>query len=605
MKKLRKAGALLIALVLALGMSVTVMAASLNTTTASLSIAGATAETVSVVTSTSTVTITGIPVEAITAGNYEVSAADLDFATYQIAYATYDSDSNSLEYHLTSWAYAALVTSGKYADEDAAIEALVASKLIGGTADGSTDGTSATEQSEILNTLAVYVASAGSLTPAKDTSVTSDPLTWTVNSSGLTADSVTNGTTATASLPVGAYLVLPSSSNMVFLNMLVSVDTSATTGTAATGWALASHGAVLKGNLVTLEKTVTDDSTRNTMVSDGDTAQAQVGDTLYYSITVDVPKFAANSTDIVYKVTDTPTNMSIDLSSVVVTASDGTELKAGVNYEKSLSGTQLVVDFSKYYMSTFYNSDTGIYPYDEVTITYEAELLSTAVTTGNENTAVLTYGNETNSEKATKDTAIVYTYQLELIKYGEDDDTPLSDASFKIYTLSDGTTKNYLDFVQNSERNYTVADNDDSPTVDYFTTDSYGEVTLIGLDAGVDYYIEEYKAPSNYSLNTNYLKFNITGATDSSSGDLTGAISSVSSTEYTKSGEAVTSGGSWSIGVSTTNSASLTLTLSDTKLISLPSTGGPGTILFTIIGCAVMISVAGLYIRYRRRTQSE
>ena len=43
--------------------------------------------------------------------------------------------------------------------------------------------------------------------------------------------------------------------------------------------------------------------------------------------------------------------------------------------------------------------------------------------------------------------------------------------------------------------------------------------------------------------------------------------------------------------------------MNDTKLASLPSTGGIGTTIFTVGGCAIMIAAAGLYFSLRRRTE--
>ena len=43
--------------------------------------------------------------------------------------------------------------------------------------------------------------------------------------------------------------------------------------------------------------------------------------------------------------------------------------------------------------------------------------------------------------------------------------------------------------------------------------------------------------------------------------------------------------------------------LNDTKLSALPSTGGIGTTIFTIGGCAIMIVAAGLFFATRRKTQ--
>ena len=42
-------------------------------------------------------------------------------------------------------------------------------------------------------------------------------------------------------------------------------------------------------------------------------------------------------------------------------------------------------------------------------------------------------------------------------------------------------------------------------------------------------------------------------------------------------------------------------TLANTKLSSLPSTGGIGTTIFTIGGCVIMIAAAGLFFASRRK----
>lgn len=46
-------------------------------------------------------------------------------------------------------------------------------------------------------------------------------------------------------------------------------------------------------------------------------------------------------------------------------------------------------------------------------------------------------------------------------------------------------------------------------------------------------------------------------------------------------------------------------TMADTKLANLPSTGGIGTTIFTIGGCAIMIAAAGLYFASRRKQENK
>ena len=43
------------------------------------------------------------------------------------------------------------------------------------------------------------------------------------------------------------------------------------------------------------------------------------------------------------------------------------------------------------------------------------------------------------------------------------------------------------------------------------------------------------------------------------------------------------------------------ISVEDTKVSSLPETGGMGTTLFTIAGCVIMISAAGLFFATRKK----
>ena len=52
----------------------------------------------------------------------------------------------------------------------------------------------------------------------------------------------------------------------------------------------------------------------------------------------------------------------------------------------------------------------------------------------------------------------------------------------------------------------------------------------------------------------------------------------------------------------TERNVSVTGSLTDTKLSSLPSTGGIGTTIFTIGGCVVMIAAAGLFFATRKKS---
>ena len=116
-KMWKKVMTIILALVMTLGLGTSVQAAALNSGEN---------------TNSTNVTITGLPADKT-----------VTFATYQVIKTKFDTAANELTYQLTDWAKAVLVTGGK--TEDAVIEDI--SKL-------NTDGTSATEQHDIVNQLA-------------------------------------------------------------------------------------------------------------------------------------------------------------------------------------------------------------------------------------------------------------------------------------------------------------------------------------------------------------------------------------------------------------------------------------------------------------------
>ena len=102
-------------------------------------------------------------------------------------------------------------------------------------------------------------------------------------------------------------------------------------------------------------------------------------------------------------------------------------------------------------------------------------------------------------------------------------------------------------------------------------TDNSGSLTVKGLDVeknGIEYFFKEVTAPSGYSL------------TDQ---DASAILKVETATD-----------------IISTNTHMI-----DTKLSSLPSTGGMGTYLFTIIGVVVMAGAAGAFFISRRKGSEE
>ena len=543
MKKMwKKVMTIILALVMTLGLGTSVQAAALS--------GGEN-------TNSTNVTITGLPADKT-----------VTFATYQVIKTNFNAAANELTYQLTDWAKAVLATGGK--TEDAVIEDI--SKL-------TTTGASTTEQDNIVNQLAAA-------------SKTAYSATWTVSS---------DKTTATANLPIGSYLVMASCTDMTFLNMLVSVNAKANT-TDPNSWTLEGKGAVLKGNPLSVDKKITGKK-GTALQTPIDETTAAIGDTLSYTVTADVPHYPANAIHTKFKVKDTPTNLEIKQNTVKVygVKADGTETDLTGQFTPTLDGNGvLTVDMSEKYLTLF--CANGTYPYATVKITYDAVLMESAsIATGNTNKPALIYGTDPYTDSDASDEEIpgdgkqkVYTYGLNLTKKNSDNDV-LSNAVFSVKL---GDTK--LKFIKDAtvKGTYTLAkDQSAAGATDQLTTNDKGIFNIKGLDANVEYVIEETKAPSGYFRNHGSVAFTITPEKNAE-GKLTGAIKSVAAKD--EKGTALDNAGAWTCGIDQTNTAYVAVTLKDTKIPFLPATGGMGTVIFTIVGDALMILAIVLFIRSRK-----
>lgn len=538
-----------------------------------------------IVTSTAEVTISNV--------TKVPEGKSIDWATYQVLYATYDAGSNALEYHLTDWAKDVLVgtgTTGTGTTEEAAIKEIT--KL-------TTTGAAATEQSDLVNRLAA----------ATKTEYTA--ASWTVT-----------GTDAAADLPVGAYLVIPSCEGMTFLNMLVSVDTSGTIDTAENGWVLTAKGAVLKGKTLSIDKKITGkNGSAPVAISAGKTTEtAQIGDKIHYTIVAQVPHYPDNSTVKTFKVVDTPTNLSILTDSISVSGvkTDGGETAiAATSYAVSQDSANgpVTIDFSSIYNGTFYNTTAKSWPYVSVKITYTAVVTEDAKmgVDGNPNTAKLIYRIDTQEKDISSPKTTVFTYGLNVVKLEAGTEAEVKKLTNAVFQISrDGTTAP-LYFKDNADGSYTLAQDQTTAasttgyTKDLKTQGTDGSFWLKGLDAGVDYSLKEVKAPSGYSVNTDTLTIRLTAKTNPDDSTHTGILQGVTGKEKNKNGQeiATTDAGSWKYGLLDADKAKAAVSLTDTKLFELPATGGKGTDGFARNGILLLTAAALVYGISRRKKQDE
>lgn len=175
------------------------------------------------------------------------------------------------------------------------------------------------------------------------------------------------------------------------------------------------------------------------------------------------------------------------------------------------------------------------------------------------------------------DTETVDTAVLNLHKTG-DEGVDLKDAKFVLKS----SDNKYATFTTDSDGNYILTgtweddykagteDVDTDKNKDGFIdstviiTNDKGMAVMKGLDGELEYTLVEVEAPKGYSL----ADATLVTEDEWSSDDKTGNV-----------------------------------TINDTTLSALPSTGGIGTTIFTIGGCAIMVTAAGLYFATRKKTE--
>lgn len=307
----------------------------------------------------------------------------------------------------------------------------------------------------------------------------------------------------------------------------------------------------LTGAEVTAKKSPT---SVDKIVADDDHVVA-IGDIVTYTIEAYVPFIdAANTDNRRFTITDKITGADYYLAgpnsvnNVTMVGKDGQVGTIVVNED----GKGFTIDLSELVADTS-NPNAG----KKITVTYTAKVKELTVeNTAGSHTADATYGGNNVPVK-------LFTGEITLLKYGDSDETNvLKDAEFEVSKDEAATP---LKFKLQENGNYRYApDAEDASTV--VKTNAEGKIVVEGLNVGT-YHFKETKAPEGYSINTD-------------GKDITLTQTGVATAIVKASGK-----------------------LNDTKLNALPSTGGIGTTIFTIGGCAIMIVAAGLFFATRRKTQ--
>lgn len=241
----------------------------------------------------------------------------------------------------------------------------------------------------------------------------------------------------------------------------------------------------------------------------------------------------------------------------------GTDYSIEKNHPYTGKNGEATATFAVVFKSATLASEK-FYDAENVVVTYTADLNEKAkLNTAIRNTDGLVYGNdaETNFESG-KNSPDVFTYGMKVVKVNGNDTTQkLADAEFQIFTDAEAKTPLTVD-----GKNVVAKTGDNGEAI--FVLE--GTTTTFKFDATQTYYAKEIAAPADYNLNSSVFKVNID-----------------KSKEYTFVGNVTVDG----------NNAVANYP------VTVPKTGGMGTMMF-YVGGAALIACAGVLLFVLKRKKA-
>lgn len=430
-----------------------------------------------------------------------------------------------------------------------------------------------------------------------------------------------------------------------------------------TPWVKVTGNPTVDKNIV-VETTTGEAPNQQTTISNSNHGSTDVGKDIKYQVVINpIPDYSGDYPvlsieDTLSKGLNVKTNsVQVNIYEATADLTNTTTMSVGsltadkfdVSTKKVANGaTKLIVDFAKDFNYTLSGTNNE-YVGKKAVITYLATLTDDALINqgGNKNDVTLNYTRNSSvngDDPKGTDTDKTYSYTFDIDggaigthpgsetggmltktdgttdpETGESTKTPLAGAVFTLYTKDPDAIMNDAAITDKAAAlnaakytNSTIVSGTNVTFNGEVTSTNEGRLPIRGLAAGTTdepavYYLKETKAPAGYSLNAHTFVI---------------AISATYYTETEQRPTGVEAGQlkSWEITIDgeTTNTFTVNHTenkvdintddeiknveIKNTKLASLPSTGGIGTTIFTLGGCAIMILAAALYFISRRKS---
>lgn len=346
-------------------------------------------------------------------------------------------------------------------------------------------------------------------------------------------------------------------------------------------------GKEIQSSLVTVEKetnTVNLKTEAPSITKTADKETVSIGQVVKYTVAGSVPDTTGYA-EYVYKIHDTlsdgldfvndATGTPVEGNSVNVTVAfkDATDASAAPTTATldTTNKRKMSLDLSEWVRANQANKGK------EFTVTYYAKVNKDALVT-EKNSATLEYGNDPDNTTTTKPSeAQTPTYPLDIKKFKTGSDEKLAGAKFRLYSSEvDAKANDESKAIKVSPvvaGNYVV--DPASTTTEFESVKSIEgkgyNLHVNGLAAGT-YYLVETEAPAGYNKLTASIKVVITKAGDE-----------------------------WTISKDGTEEKDKIIDVENSTGSILPSTGGMGTIAFTVVAALLVLGVAVSFIRDRKK----
>ena len=362
-----------------------------------------------------------------------------------------------------------------------------------------------------------------------------------------------DGTATFANLAMGEYFIRPTSTTSVYQLMLQKLEPTVSGGK----YVIDDLTFGAKREEVSVDKAANKTSvTKKEKVT--------------YTITVDIPTYASQAVDKSFYVSDLlPNGLTIDPASIKVQI-DGTDVDTAAYTLDTTAVAEYTFKLSV--SAEQYTDNWSANGGKQLVITYTATLNdngTTEVNTKETNKVTFDYSNYPyveNSHKQKTDTVDVTTFAIKIDKYVKNDEhAKLSNAKFDLYR-----TATHAEVIAGSAVNIPYTNVNGIKLESDLVTDANGTATFAKYEANgtnYDYYLVETRAPSGYNILDNAVKVNFTDT------------------------EVEATAGVYTVKVPNSSG------------ILLPITGGTGTVIFTIIGIALMVGAVVLFVVSRKKAK--